>query len=195
MQQPNQHIDIALLLRKVQAGDEQAFRELFYRYKAKLFSFLLDLTRSRAQAEDMLQEIFLKIWIHRANLQKVKDFDAYLFTIGRYLVVDSVRRIGRESIFLRQTSRDNTSAYSADREFAAKEIYELYQRALDRLPPQQLKVYLLHSEKGLRQQEIANQLNLSLSTVQNHMFRAVQNIRSFLSGAYAPLVFFVILAY
>jgi len=195
MQLPNRHTDIALLLRKIHSGDEQAFRELFYCYKAKLFSFLLDLTRSRAQAEDMLQEIFLKIWKHRSELLKVDNFDAYIFTVGRNLVVDSIRRIGRESKFFLEPPGENISSYPADREFAAKEIYELYRKALDRLPPQQLKIYLLHSEKGLRQQEIANQLNLSLSTVQNHMFRAVQNIRNLFSGTYAPLIFYLVLTY
>ena len=64
------------LLERVHEGDELAFRELFYKYKSKLFSFLLDITKSKYLAEDMLQDVFLKIWQNRLRMRDVKNLDA-----------------------------------------------------------------------------------------------------------------------
>lgn len=180
----NDHTELELL-RRVATGDEAAFRHLFYAHKAKLFSFVYDLSRSEEKAEDIVQDVFLKIWQGREKLAGVTHFSAYLLRVAQNHAIDQLRRLARESKFLSSLpTGEMTSSSDPEEALLFKETQKIYQKALDSLPPQQRKIYLLHREKGMKHDEIARELNLSVSTVQNHMFRALENLRNFLSGNY-----------
>jgi RNA polymerase sigma-70 factor (ECF subfamily) len=173
------------LLSKVAQGDEQAFARLFYNYKGKLFSFIFDFTRSAQKAEDILQDIFLKIWLHRLQLSNIDNFNAYLFRMAHNHAIDQLRKISRETLALNNIAvQKGIDPAEPDDVLLQKEIEEKLREAIDRLSPQQKKIYLLHREQGLKQDEIARRLQLSVSTVQNHMFSATGNIRKHLARYY-----------
>jgi RNA polymerase sigma-70 factor (ECF subfamily) len=184
-----------LLLQRVTDGDEQAFTSLFNAYKDKLYSFVYDITGSETKAEDTVQEVFLKIWQQREGLNKVHQFNAYIFRMCRNYAIDQLRKLSREILLHSSLLQpEHTADRSADDALLQKEAREKLQEAIDQLPTQQKRVFILHRENGLRQQEIAHELNLSLSTVQNHLFRAVGNIRQYLNTTYPDISFYLLLA-
>jgi RNA polymerase sigma-70 factor (ECF subfamily) len=182
------------LLLKVAEGDEDAFTRLFYAYKGKLFSFILDLTLSEAKAEDILQDVFLKIWQARGELGKVENFNAYIFRAAQNRAIDQLRKFSRETLLLRDFSRQGIDPSGRpDEAMLYRQMQQRIGEAVDHLPLKQKQVYLLHKEEGLPHDEIAQKMGLSVSTVQNHMFRAVGNIRAYLGQYYADVPLYVIL--
>lgn len=169
----------AELLRKIAQGDEAAFRQFFFKWKGKLFSFLFQLTSERALAEDIVQEIFMKVWQKRAALTEVENADAYIYRVAHNRAIDELRRLARRPVPIEIATAQKGLSIPSDQEIRIKEIQQIFQKALENLSPQQRRVFILHREEGLKHEEIAQQLNLSVSTVQNHMFRAMESIRNF----------------
>jgi RNA polymerase sigma-70 factor (ECF subfamily) len=183
------------LISRVAQGDKDAFTLLFHAYKDKLFSFVHDITGSTAKAEDIVQEVFLKIWEKQHHLSQIDNFNAYLFRMCRNYAIDQFRKLNRE-ILLHSSllQQDNISMAGADEAVLQKELRQKLQEAVDQLPPQQKRVFILHKEKGFKLLEIAEELDLSVSTVQNHLFRAVGNIRHYLNTMYPDISLYIMLA-
>ena len=177
-----------MLLQRVAGGDEGAFAQLFYQYKDKLFSFIYDITHSEAQAEDVVQEVFLKIWQQREKITEVEHFNAYVFRMCRNNAIDQLRKLSRESLLQSVLLQpDEAQPVGSDEMLLAKEVREKLQEAVAQLPPQQKKIFLLHKEKGWKPEEIAREMDLSVSTVRNHLFRAVGGIRQYLNTTYPDI--------
>lgn len=188
------HIRIreAELLSRLQNGDEKAFATLFYAYKDKLYGFLLGITKSDAKAKDIVQDVFLKIWQNRGTIAEIENFNAYVFFIAQNQAVDQFRKSSKELFSSTELFNYEEDVLSPDpaSTLINKETREKINEAIDQLPPQQKKIFVLHNEYGLKHHEIANQLNLSVSTTQNHMREALRNIRAYLSHSYlTPLIF------
>jgi len=171
------HIEKKLLLRAA-AGHEGAFTQLFFLYRHKLYSFLLRLTESPEMTEDVIQDVFLKLWKDRENLVNIEQFGGYIYRMAQHHALNAFRRMAKESLVMAELTR-TTEAASADAgdQLNIREVREKLQYALDHLPPKQKLVYTLSREQGLKHEEIARQLNISPSTVNNHMIAALRSIR------------------
>lgn len=169
------------LLCKVAAGDEHAFAELFANYHQLLGSFIMRLIKSEELTQEIVQDVFLKIWINRGVLAEIACFKAYLIVIARNHTLNSLKQIARERN--RQTAWvNNVLRLAANDEHETETINttELIDQAIALLPPQQKKVYLLSRREGLRQEEIASTLNISLETVKKHMVLALRFLKNHL---------------
>ncbi len=168
------------LLRLAADGDEAAFIEIFNLYKNKLYSFLLRITKSEEQSLDFVQDVFMKLWINRANLSSIDNFSGYIFRSAQNQAINSFKRSMAENCILKK----NPVVYITDDSIAANLEYKLLQtkliEAVKKLPPQQRLVYMLSREQGFKHEEIAKQLNLSTSTVKNHLVQALKTIKEFL---------------
>jgi RNA polymerase sigma-70 factor (family 1) len=185
----------AELLSRLQKGDEKAFAELFYAFYDKLFGFVLGITHSKATAEDITQEVFLKIWQNREDIIDVENINALLFRIAQNRTIDQLRKSAREvlatSAHLELESQNNNPE-PLDL-LIHDELRNRLSEAVKQLPPQQQKIYTLYKEQGIQQDEIARQLNLSRSTIQSHMKLAMGNIHKYLSSYYSELLIIAIL--
>lgn len=165
-------------LQRVAAGDERAFRQLFDQYWEPLYLGVVALVKSKEMAHDLLQEIFLKIWNTRDQLPQKENVRNYLYIVARNHVFNELRKKSREVSFqehIIQHFTDGTA--SALEQMISKESRELIERAVQRLPEQQRMVYMLTRQQGLSQDEIAQQLSISKSTIKTHMSRALNAIR------------------
>ena len=182
--EPGTLTDKALLQQAAQ-GNEAAFGALFVQWQHKLFGFILSITKNGALAEDIVQEVFLKIWLQREKLEDVSNFSGYLFTVAQRYAIDQLRRTNRESALLNflKPIVDQPSP-SAETDLLRKELAGELHAAIEGLPGRQKEVYYLHQQQGMKHEEIAEMLGLSVSTVQNHMFRALENLREKLSHRY-----------
>lgn len=168
------------LLELIAKGDEYAFVKLFAHYRDKIYSIAFKLTKSDVIAEEIVQDVFLKIWIKRANLFEIQNFGAYLFIVTRNDVYKVLKGIAR--------NYKNTLLKDNDQSFATfdttdviieKEYILLLQKAIDRLPNQQKQVYYLIKDQGLKRDEVAHQLNIQPETVKFHLAQAMKNIRAY----------------
>jgi RNA polymerase sigma-70 factor (family 1) len=185
----------AELLSRLQKGDEKAFAELFYMFYDKLFGFVLGITHSKTTAEDITQEVFLKIWQNRTEMMDVENINALLFRIAQNRTIDHLRKSAREvlatSLHVELESQDD-SPEPLDL-LIHDELRNRLSEAVKQLPPQQQKIYTLYKEQGIQQDEIARQLNLSRSTIQSHMKLAMGNIHKYMSLYYSELLIVAIL--
>jgi RNA polymerase sigma-70 factor (family 1) len=172
------------LLNQIAAGDEQAFRQLFEQYSHKVFVFALRLTRSQSVAEEIVQDVFLKIWLHRQELISITYFPSYLYTITRNHSFNILKKIGREVSTREKLGRSLTDVHNETEEAV---IYHDYQNiltdAINRLPPQQRLVYSLCHLEGFKYEEVARQLKISRLTVKTHMQQAIRSIKSRVTAA------------
>ena len=94
----NKKLNESKLLIRLQQGDEDAFAELFYAFYDKLFGFLLGITHSKTKAEDITQEVFIKIWQNRSTITDVENINALLFKIAQNQAIDQLRKLSREAL-------------------------------------------------------------------------------------------------
>ncbi|MEP7374563.1 MAG: sigma-70 family RNA polymerase sigma factor [Chitinophagaceae bacterium] len=171
------------LLVQVSGGDEKAFRIIFDRYRKKIYSYTFHLTESMQSADDTVQEVFIKVWLERKNLPDISNFNAWIHTLARHTVFNTLKKLAREK---ENNARLQTQAtplqQTADTILLDKENQRMLGLALEQLTPQQLQVYRLSREAGLTQEQIATQLGISLNTVKSHMVSALHTIREYLDA-------------
>jgi RNA polymerase sigma-70 factor (family 1) len=168
------------LLQMISQGDEQAFATVFDHYRNRIYGVALKLTHSTTVSEEIVEDVFLKIWTRRVTLNEIESFSAYLFTIARNETYKILKQIAKnyKIVLLSENNEslihNNTEDYLIDKEFTS-----LLQKAIDRLPHQQKQVYKLMKEEDLKRGEVAELLQLQPETVKFHLAQAMKNIRNY----------------
>ncbi|MCI1647458.1 MAG: RNA polymerase sigma-70 factor [Bacteroides sp.] len=180
----------------IKEGNEKAFATLFYAYKDKLFNFLFQITKSENKAEDLVQDVFMKIWQTRDTLSTIDNLNAYIFKIAQNAAIDQLRKMAKDILLITETLTDNETADSESPSelLLNKELKELIDNAIEQLPAQQKKIFIMRWIEGLSHEEIAHKMNISVSTAQNHMRQALINLRSYLLTHYQEIVILLISA-
>lgn len=167
------------ILGRLARGDAAAFRELFDLFSPKVYGFSLTLTRSVPEAEELVQDVFLKVWLHRSSLRSIDNFEAYLHTVTRNAAFNFLKRQAIErkakSAFARQLVLEDSATEQAVIE---RDYEEMLQGAIQKLSPQQRLVYSLCHIEGLKYEEVAVKLRISKLTVKTHMQQALRSIKS-----------------
>lgn len=169
------------ILSRLQDGEEEAFALLFRTYKDKLYSFLFSVTKSEAKAKDLVQDVFLKIWNQRSNATEIDNFNAYLFSLAQNQAIDQFRKSVREKLFEKEELPELMHSNDPHQIAENNDLSFHLANAISKLSPQQQRIFILHHEFGFRHKEIADKLNLSVSTTQNHMREALKNLRFYFS--------------
>jgi RNA polymerase sigma-70 factor (ECF subfamily) len=186
-----------VLLERIAAGDEHAFREVFDHYQRYVFTFAQKITRSNSDAEEIVQDIFLKLWFGRSQLLTIENFGAYLNRLVRNHAFNLLRHeavVSKVKIEMESNSSDNDLGTQQLLDY--KETKELLDDVVRRLPEQQRRVYALCHFEGLKYDEAAAQLNISPDTVHYHMKLALATIREHFKRhalvAYPALIMFLL---
>jgi RNA polymerase sigma-70 factor (ECF subfamily) len=184
------HSDKELFL-LIREGDEIAFRRFFHKYVPELRPLVLHITKVAAVTEDIIQEVFLRLWISRDKLGDIENPRSWLLRIVfhqsfTYLRKQTVHHKAMDIITSRQEG-DHLSS-TTEETLTYRYIVNMIGEGVQQLPPQAKRIYLLSREKGLRIPEIAAQLGLSPHTVKNSLVRSLQSIRKHLerSGYFMP---------
>lgn len=169
------------LFRRMAEGEELAFRAFFDLNKSRLFRFMLGISKSEAVAEELTHDVFLKIWTNRSSLSAVENPGKYIFTIARNTAVDHLRKVASEAKMLDQLWSDMNETHDPTGELMeATESERLIREAIERLTPQKQLIFRLSREEGMNHERIAAQLNISKSTVNNHLVQSLRAIRQYL---------------
>lgn len=162
--------------------DDESFKCLFDNYKNRLYGYVLAITHSHYTAEEITQEIFIKLWLCRDVLQQVENLDGYIFTIARNKTFNHLRKAAYDVRLMKELQERASlgePANNVEERAMVSEYDRLLQDALALLSPQRRLVFQLSRQRGLNHEEIAQQLQLSRHTVKNHMVEALRFIRHY----------------
>jgi len=165
-------------IRQLNNGDEQAFRIIYNKMYAKVYRFAYALTKRRDQSEEVVQETFLRLWLHRADVDATRSLDAFLFTIARRLVIDMMRN-ATSTAALRDSlwSTMQKENHATEETILENNLAALVDEAVAQLPAQQQLIFKLSRDQGLTHEEIAIKLGISKNTVKNHLVSALKTLK------------------
>jgi RNA polymerase sigma-70 factor (ECF subfamily) len=167
------------LLLRVAGGDEIAFRTLYDMYHQLLATYIFRLTKSMTETEEIVHDVFLKIWMARESLAEIKNAKAYLFVVSRNHALNSINRRVREMLQKNQWIQDSNSI-NATNDHEDDSLHTLIDKAIDQLPPQQKKVFLLSRHEKLTYHEIASNMDISRETVKTYLKHATTSITKYI---------------
>jgi RNA polymerase sigma-70 factor (family 1) len=186
------HLEELLLL--IKNGNAQAFRELYNRYKESVFLMVYRRVRDEEESKDIVQEIFLKLWLGRESLVELDNLDYYLFGTARNKIISHYRKnevkLRAEGSLIAQLDHLESSA---DQDILMDELNSKIQEVVDRLPPTMKACYHLSRSEGKKIKEIASNLNLSEQTVRNNISEALRRLRLGLNRSYPELMLLAVL--
>lgn len=177
-----QNISDRALLASVSTGNEAAFRCLFDRYRRKIYTFALRLSENTSLADEVVQDVFLKVWLKRKTLPGIENFSAWLYAIARNRMFDMMKQQARE-MHTRESVQPEGAPEASNTELPLleKEQQLLLKNALAKLSPRQQLIYNLSRDHGMKHEEIAHILNISRHTVKTHLVHALRVIRAHIS--------------
>jgi RNA polymerase sigma-70 factor (family 1) len=171
--------DEAELLQSVAKGDERAFRIIYDQHKKKIYHYAMGFLHSELHAEEIMQEVFLKIWLMKEPLLKINSLEAYLKVLTRNRSLDTLRKVIFDQKFAQRVTKDYSESHNETEEsILLNDTRIALNKAINMLPEQQKEVYILCHNEGLKYEEVAVKLNISVNTVKTHMKRALASLRS-----------------
>ncbi|WP_372934578.1 RNA polymerase sigma-70 factor [Mariniphaga sediminis] len=184
---------LLVLLKK---GDMAAFDAIYNKYSHKLHEFVFRYLKQEEDAEEIVQDVFIKIWESRNRIDVYSSFEAYLFSIAYNTSMSLLRkRVSdmKSREYLRTTQQSNYSDDNTIGEIHFKELNEKVNILLTQLTPRQKEIYLLSREEGLSHKEIAAKLNISENTVKNHLVTTLKFLKNHIDSGLVINVLFLYL--
>ena len=163
-------------------GDRQAFTILYSHYAPQLYKVLYPLTnQSRADTEEIIQELFVSIWDKRDRILTIQSFRPFIFRMARNRVIDWYRKNEAKkdySTFYNEYTRNE--AASLTDELLFEEYYSIAMDAIAKLPPRQKQIFTLRHTNDLSLDEIARELNISIHAVKKQLYEAIRFVKGYL---------------
>lgn len=174
--------DEQLLLQQIAERDENAFKLLFDLYRDRLLHYIYGIIKSKEVAEEIVMDVFLKIWLGKELVNQIENFDAFLFRVAYNKSIDFLRSAARDPKLrdLVWNEMQVAGGMNADQQVITREYEKKLREAIGQLSPQRRLVYQMSREKGFSHLDIARQLQLSKHTVSNHIVESQRFIRSYL---------------
>lgn len=182
------------LLYKLKKGDQTAFAELYDQYRARVYHYAFRLCKSDASAEEAVQDVFVRIWQKREQINSEWYFGAYIKKVTVNHVINCLKKTARERELRRELFsyieeiRNNTEDHLQE-----KELRKVYTEAIEKLSPQRKLAYEMSRNDYLSHEEIGEELGISKHTVKNHIVEASRFIRSYVNR-HSCIVCFIIAA-
>lgn len=177
--------EISHLISQIKKGNKLAFSQLFRLYYPKIFSFINQLLKDRLLAEEITQDVFLRLWINREKINPDLSFDSYLFTIAKNIVFNFFKKKEIEQRYIDHTLQSfDTDYIEVEEDFYYKDLLAIIEQAVSEMPPQQQKVFRLSREEGLLYAEIAEKLGISKRTVEKHIYTSLTFLRKIIEKNY-----------
>jgi len=167
------------VLKQVALGDERAFNRIVRKYSQVIYPYLLYWLKSPQLAEEVAQDVFLRIWKNRHKLPDISNFSGYVYVITRNCVNSQFER-GLPETEAPDIIQIDQTLTNPQTDLETKELATIMSRAIDSLPPRRKEVFLLSRNEQLTYEEIAARLGISRSTVREHMVEALVFLRTYL---------------
>jgi RNA polymerase sigma-70 factor (family 1) len=176
----NEPIDERELLLQLYNDSEQAFEKIYKLYSARLYGNLIKLVKSELETQEILQDVFLKIWNNRHGIDTEKSFRSYLFKIAENKVYDFFRKAARDKKKVLALQDIATSGYMPVEDMLASDAKTaMLEKAIESLSPQRQQVFRLCKLEGKSYKEAGEILGISASTISDHIVKATKSIRDY----------------
>jgi len=164
------------ILYRVIEGDESAFNELYEMFREPAIRFSSSILKDVEEAENLVQEAFIKVWERRSTINPELNFTSYLFTIIRNRVFDYLKEVKRND-FVKERYWQNITEYQNIDSELKEERLEKVKEAMGELTEKRRRIIQLNYEEGKSYEEIAAMMNISKNTVKNQLVKAKQILR------------------
>lgn len=185
-----------ILLTRVRQGDVKAFEEIYHAYSPRLYGNMLRLVKSSNIAEELLQDVFQRVWEYRERIDPEKCFRSYIFTIAQHLVFDYFNKTSRQRIIENYIQNVGVKAMTGfSYALEEKETAHILNEAIQQLPPQRKLVYTLCKVEGRSYEDVSRNLGISMSTISDHIVKATKSIKAYYLSkdiAYTSVLFLLL---
>jgi RNA polymerase sigma-70 factor (ECF subfamily) len=175
-------------------GDEKAFAGLFYEYSPNLLAYARKLSNNSSDAEEIIQNVFIRVWIHRDRLPEVENLKGWLY---KFVVNESLtyirKRVVRDRAGLQLKAEAKIADNNIDKTVDLNELKRIVAKAVDCLPEQRKKIYELSRNEGMTIPQISELLNISPHTVKNTLVTSLKFIRDYLKKSGYPFYIFILM--
>jgi len=169
------------LLSLLKHGDEQAFDHFYQLYSLPIYRKLLKMIKVDILAEELMQDVFVRLWDKRHLIEPGQSFKSYLYLIAQNLVHDFYRKVAREERLQSEIKAFSTELYlHTEERLFLKETKEILDKAINQLPAQQKLVFNLCKIEGKSYEEVSDALGISTSTINGHIVKATKNIKEYM---------------
>ncbi|WP_020529708.1 RNA polymerase sigma-70 factor [Flexithrix dorotheae] len=170
------------LIRKIKKGDQKAFDVLFYKYHKQLCHFAYYYLSDKELVEEIVSDVFLKVWIKKDVIEIKGNLKSYLYSITKNLAIDHLakNKIGFSEL-TPQNSQEHHTKNNPEKVLLFKELNSRINGLIGDLPSQCRMVFILNRKDGLKYREIAELMNISVKTVENHMGKALKVLKNSLT--------------
>jgi RNA polymerase sigma-70 factor (family 1) len=176
-------LDERKLIAQLRENDKQAYLALYNRYHRGVYAFIVRYVKINAVAEDLLQDVFLKLWEVRHRLNPELSFSSYLYRIARNRVFKMLKALANDEALRHQVLNSmQQSVLEVEDRVQWKKYSQLLNLAINTLPPQRQKVFKLCREQGKTYEQVAEELHISRHTVKEHMMLAIRDIKNYVSS-------------
>ncbi len=171
-------ISLKKLAERLRKGELSAFGQVYELYKEKLYGFSMKMLASEDLSKDIVQETFIKLWENRHKIDEDKSLNAYLYTISKNLIIEQQRNYSKSYEMSSKILEDKqSSSLDVFDHFNYLEIKKVENKVVNELTPQQKEVYMLSRYNHLSNQEIANNLGISINSVKTHLRLALKTLK------------------
>lgn len=173
-------INDQLLLSELKKHNELAFRKLYDYYYQDIYRYSLSILKSKDFAEENVQEVFLKVWLHRENINLNKSFKSFIFTIARNQAFNFLSKATNDAVLKEAIFYESQKSHdSVDYLLRESDCKKMKKEAINKLPPKRKQIFKMSRKKGMTYEEISQELGISVNTVKNQMSKALETLRIF----------------
>lgn len=171
-------ISLEDLSRRIKLGDPEAFALLYKKMSRKIYSYVYSFVLSKEDAEEIMHDVFLKVWDKRASIKEERSFQAFIYTIAKNTTLDKIRKYSVDNINLQKyfTEQDAGVDTSEDEEEVNQLLNQVH-LLVEEMPFQRRKVFKLNRFEGMSQRSISEYLEISQGTVEKHISKAMQFLK------------------
>lgn len=170
----------SLLLKRLTAGDREAFTQLYHAYNPLVLQYALSLLKSKQQAQDIGNDIFANLWQNRHTLQNVQSLKAYLLTAARNRAINALKSMARSHSSMKEIRRSfGDKSIETEEQLLEKEYVAFIKKQIEGLPARSKQVFTLCREEGYSYDEVSTHLGISRNAVKSHMVYSMKKLKAF----------------
>jgi RNA polymerase sigma-70 factor, ECF subfamily len=181
----------------IQNDSRSAYTVLFKKYANKIYHLALYYYHNKEDAEEVVQEVFLKIWIKRKAIKDPAAFPSLLYTTAKNMIYDSFKKQVHIKAYTEHLNLCDFYKQTQNTEETViyNELETYYEELLKRIPEKRREVFIMSRKQGLTHQEIADQLNISIRTVEEHVRQSIKYLKKLIEERYQFILISILLLY